>query len=161
MRARIATQIVISQAITLLWLLVVVCGGLALLGVAFSTVSAQPNSAAMDLYHPVDVVTSSRTIRYDRRPRRPSVVAIATGVIVAILVLAVVWVQMSFSSAQVASDNSRRRWGIPQPGLGARMTINPTAPTPCRGVARTKIWSHGPRVVGRNSEAGRYQLDRL
>jgi len=87
--ARIATQSVISQAITLLRLLVVLGGCLGLLGIAFSTISAQPSSAPLDVFHPVEPVVSGKTIRYDRTPKRPSVFAITIAVVVAIVVLAV------------------------------------------------------------------------
>ena len=116
-QARIATQRVILRTATSLWLLIAVVGCLGLLGVAFIPDSAQSSANRVVVYHPVEPVTSSRTIRYDRRPRRPSVVAIAAGIIVAVLVLAVVWVQMSVFHAPVATVTTRG-WLGHTPGLG-------------------------------------------
>ncbi|MGA2034220.1 MAG: hypothetical protein ABSG68_18400 [Thermoguttaceae bacterium] len=96
------TQSAISQAAMSLWLLMAVIGYKGLLGIAFIPDSTQSSDNPVVVYHPVAPVTSSRIIRYDRRPRRPGVVAIATGLIVAVLVLAVVWVQMTFFHAPAA-----------------------------------------------------------
>jgi DNA invertase Pin-like site-specific DNA recombinase len=93
---------VISQAIAFLSLLVVVSGCLGLLGIGFSTVSAQANSAAVDIYHPVPSFVRARTICYDRRPRRPGLVAIAIGIVTVVVVLALVWAQVKLFGSHVA-----------------------------------------------------------
>lgn len=100
---RNATQRLISKGIAFLWLLVVVCGFLGIFGIVFGTFSAQPTYAPADMFHPVDEVVSSRTIRYDRRPRRPGAVAIGFGIVVAVVVLAVVWFQMTFFERPAAA----------------------------------------------------------
>jgi len=94
--AGFAIQLAISQAVAFLWLLVVVGGCLGLLGVVFSTPSAQPNAATVDLYHPVTTVRPGKTIRYDRSPRKPGAFAIAIGMAVAVVILALIWAQLTF-----------------------------------------------------------------
>ena len=75
--ARNATQTAISQAPTILSLLVVVGGCLGLLGIVLSPVSAHPNAAPVDAFHPIDVPLPGKTIRNDRHPRRPATWAVA------------------------------------------------------------------------------------
>jgi DNA invertase Pin-like site-specific DNA recombinase len=101
--ARNATQTAISQAITILSLLVVVGGCLGLLGIVLSTFSAQPNPAPVDAFSPIDVPQSGKTIRYDRRPRRPAMWAIGIRVVAAIVVLAIIWAQIAIHSCYAAA----------------------------------------------------------
>lgn len=81
----------------------VVWGCLGLLGIVLSTVSAHPNAAPVDAFYPIDVPLPGKTIRYDRRPRRPAMWAVGIRVVVAIVVLAIIWAQVAIDSCYAAT----------------------------------------------------------
>jgi DNA invertase Pin-like site-specific DNA recombinase len=56
----------------------------------------------MDIYHPVPSFVRARTICYDRRPRRPGLVAIAIGIVTVVVVLALVWTQVKLFGSHAA-----------------------------------------------------------
>ena len=61
----------------------------------------------MDLFRPITAVRRGKTIQYDRSPRRPGVVAIAIGIVVALMVLALVWAQLTFLGGHTAATVPR------------------------------------------------------